>query len=294
MAEAGAPAAAQQNPPFRTRQWALFASAAPKAVILRRGPKTHFRLIAWDLETDTFTPGQWMKGVVHLSDLSPDGGKLIYWASQYHIKTRERFDSQSAAFDPMKNGIDPRLMCRPKRKIPQYIRTSLSNPRQPLRPNTGTWTAISTPPYFTALAIWPSEGTWTGGGAFHSQRDIVLRESEDGLAAVENVPIPATLRIRAAKVAADFQRAAYAPAFEISEQQKALRLTLPKAGAEWVDWVNVRQGEDMLFGADGRVWRLKRWADVPPERYLAEAECLADFRDMRFELMPAPASAMRW
>lgn len=29
-----------------------------------------------------------------------------------------------------------------------------------------TWTAISKPPYFTALALWPGTGTWGGGGLF--------------------------------------------------------------------------------------------------------------------------------
>lgn len=29
-----------------------------------------------------------------------------------------------------------------------------------------TWTAISKPPYFTALALWPEAGTWGGGGYF--------------------------------------------------------------------------------------------------------------------------------
>jgi hypothetical protein len=29
-----------------------------------------------------------------------------------------------------------------------------------------TWTAVSKPPYFTALALWPGLGTWGGGGVF--------------------------------------------------------------------------------------------------------------------------------
>lgn len=36
------------------------------------------------------------------------------------------------------------------------------------------WTAISRPPYFTALALWPNIGTWYGGGAFTSERDVML------------------------------------------------------------------------------------------------------------------------
>lgn len=55
----------------------LFASRAPVAVILRRGPRTHWQLILWDTRRDTFTPGQWMKGLVKLMGLSPSGDKLI-------------------------------------------------------------------------------------------------------------------------------------------------------------------------------------------------------------------------
>ncbi len=37
-----------------------------------------------------------------------------------------------------------------------------------------TWTAISRPPYFTALALWEGLGTWEGGGYFIDDRHIVL------------------------------------------------------------------------------------------------------------------------
>ena len=37
-----------------------------------------------------------------------------------------------------------------------------------------TWTAISRPPYFTALAIWFFGGTWHGGGVFESASPTAL------------------------------------------------------------------------------------------------------------------------
>jgi hypothetical protein len=37
-----------------------------------------------------------------------------------------------------------------------------------------SWTAISKPPYFTALALWPVWGTWYGGGIFQSERVVWL------------------------------------------------------------------------------------------------------------------------
>ena len=36
----------------------------------------------------------------------------------------------------------------------------------------GTWTAVSRPPYLTALALWPKGDAWGGGGLFDSSRDL--------------------------------------------------------------------------------------------------------------------------
>jgi hypothetical protein len=39
---------------------------------------------------------------------------------------------------------------------------------------TSAWTAISKPPYFTALALWPKGDTWEGGGLFLKARHVWL------------------------------------------------------------------------------------------------------------------------
>lgn len=36
------------------------------------------------------------------------------------------------------------------------------------------WTAVSRPPYLTALLLWPNIGTWGGGGLFDGERNILL------------------------------------------------------------------------------------------------------------------------
>ena len=69
-----------EHRPYRTRTSVLFAARAPKAVILRRGPRVHYQLILWNTARDTFEPGQWMRGNVRLADLSPSGDKLLYFA----------------------------------------------------------------------------------------------------------------------------------------------------------------------------------------------------------------------
>jgi hypothetical protein len=48
----------------------------------------------------------------------------------------------------------------------------------------GTWTAISRPPFFTALAVWPKCDTWGGGGLFGSDTHLFLwhdTEVKDGI-----------------------------------------------------------------------------------------------------------------
>lgn len=53
-----------------------------------------------------------------------------------------------------------------------------------------TWTAISRPPYFTALAFWPKGDSWGGGGLFEDARTFLLnhREGEREIVALQGTP----------------------------------------------------------------------------------------------------------
>lgn len=97
-------------------------------VILRRGPTKQVLLIRWDLKKDTFEEGQWLKGRIHPERccLSPDGEYLVYFASAYG------------------------------------------------KSEMGTWTAVSKPPYLTALALWPAGDSVRRGGYFHKANELVL------------------------------------------------------------------------------------------------------------------------
>jgi hypothetical protein len=275
--------------PYRTKLSVLFAARRQKAIILRRGPKTHWRLIEWDLASDTFTPGQWMKGLVRLCDLSPNGDKLLYWAAQHHaaLRFQDRTDGAARTYDPLNATSVP--LRRRGHKIPAYMRTSEGS-----RPNTGTWTAISNPPYFSALAIWPSFGHWTGGGVFLSEREILLRE--DQITPKENVTWPEGMKIRSAfedksKPWWQTPPSAYSP---LREGNDEVARALQRNGLKWFDWVTRRSGADMLFAGDGRLWRCKEWEGLRADQYLAKAQLIADFSDMQFEPIAAPNSAVRW
>ena len=116
--------------PYRTRLEIVFAASAPKAVILRRGPRRHYHLIAWDLKSNTFTHGQWMKGAVRLCDLSPSGDKLLYWAAQYHASQPEHKrvgrlreeGEEPVAYEPIsptRADVEAFKKRHPKRRLPR-------------------------------------------------------------------------------------------------------------------------------------------------------------------------------
>lgn len=115
------------------RLYFLLARQAPVGVIFRRGPSKQVQLIRWNLQDDTFEPGQWFNGRIYerRSDLSPDGRLLVYFAAK-----------QSAA-----------------------------------QPGTETWTAISRPPYLTALSFWFKGDAWSGGGLFENNRHLKLNDA---------------------------------------------------------------------------------------------------------------------
>ena len=211
-----------EPPPYRTRTTVLFASEAPRAVVLRRGPRTHHRLILWNTDLDTFEPGQWMKGNVRLCDLSPSGRMLLYFAEQYHRHSAVRVSR--GPYDPLKSpvGVKPKSPARRGRKVPRYIARAFEFP--PPRVERGSWTAISKPPYFSALAIWPSLGRRSGGGRFKSEREIVVQESAGGMMPIANTPIPPSVRIISSG-----QPAIHAPAASSQQRKKAnARPTSPR------------------------------------------------------------------
>jgi hypothetical protein len=59
----------------------ILARKARVAIIIRRGPTRSVCTVAWDLKTDTFKLGQWLRGRIYerRCDLSPDGKHFIYF-----------------------------------------------------------------------------------------------------------------------------------------------------------------------------------------------------------------------
>src|SRR5215471_13433178 len=108
------------------RLFVILAREAHKAIIFRRGPSNWVRLIVWNTDNDTFEYGQWFKGRVY--EEKCDLSPNGTKLIYFAAKHYKRFDL--------------------KAEYKNY------------------WTAISKPPYFTALAMWPEITTYGGGGLF--------------------------------------------------------------------------------------------------------------------------------
>jgi hypothetical protein len=68
--------------PFPARIHVLLARESNVGVVIRRGPARSVATLLWDLDTDEFRLGQWLRGRIYerRSDISPDGKYLIYFA----------------------------------------------------------------------------------------------------------------------------------------------------------------------------------------------------------------------
>lgn len=64
--------------------------------------------------------------------------------------------------------------------------------REPVR----SWTAISRPPFLTALAMWPKGDGWGGGGHFLSQTRLALNHRDDELTLAGGFSVPRWLKVR--------------------------------------------------------------------------------------------------
>jgi hypothetical protein len=59
-----------------------------------------------------------------------------------------------------------------------------------------TWTAISRPPYFTALALWPKGDAWGGGGQFDSASELRLNHWSSQMGLADGFSTPKWLTIK--------------------------------------------------------------------------------------------------
>lgn len=63
------------------------------------------------------------------------------------------------------------------------------------KPPHGSWTAVSRPPYLTALALWPKGNAWGGGGHFETNTRLALNHEESRFALAEDFRLPRWLKV---------------------------------------------------------------------------------------------------
>jgi hypothetical protein len=114
------------------RLFVILAREANRAVIFRSGPRLWTQLILWDTQKDTFTEGQWFKGTIYTG----------------------------------------RCDISPDGSKMIYFGAKHYKRYGPYAAGQNNWTAISRPPYWTALAMWDTSGTYGGGGYFEDNNRV--------------------------------------------------------------------------------------------------------------------------
>jgi hypothetical protein len=125
--------------PIPPRIFMRFAREAPIAAIFRRGPSDWTQLLRWNTVDDTLERGQWFHGRIY--------------------ERRSDISPDGSLLIYFVRKISGRTL-----KDTEY---------------TYAWTAISKPPFLTALALWPKGDCWHGGGSFSDNKTVVLNHKRE-------------------------------------------------------------------------------------------------------------------
>jgi hypothetical protein len=125
--------------PVPARIFFIVARNSPTAVVFRRGPSKWVQVLKWDTAADTFESGQW-----------------------FHGKIYERRSDLSP---------DGSMLIYFAQKIERRTLRDIEY--------TYAWTAVSRPPFITALALWPKGDCWHGGGLFQDNNTVILNHKPE-------------------------------------------------------------------------------------------------------------------
>jgi hypothetical protein len=95
-----------------------------------------------------------------------------------------------------------------------------------------TWTAVSRPPYLTALALWPIGDTWGGGGVFLDDKTVALVTGPGGTHHPDHPPGPLQVFAHGA-LAENDPRLTMKPCFEVGWEGP---LTPVKPSRDYLPW----------------------------------------------------------
>lgn len=147
-------------------------------------------------------------------------------------------------------------------------------------PGKGSYTAISKPPYWTALALFPLGDTWSGGGAFIDATHYYADGEADIVGRAEG--ITRVLRGKPAKGCTTGLRLASGGAAPLDREATRRILAAPLPTDPWAihDRLRIPDGKelDRYDTQGGRLYR----------RRGMELELIRDFTDMEFAPIRAP------
>jgi hypothetical protein len=121
------------------RVYIILARAAPVGVVFRRGPTKWVQVLKWNTQEDSFDAGQWFNGRIY----------------------------------------ERRCDLSPDGTLLVYFASKFNARTIQDQEYTYAWTAISKPPYLTALALWPKGDCWHDGGLFEEQRCVWLNHKPE-------------------------------------------------------------------------------------------------------------------
>jgi hypothetical protein len=156
-----------------------------------------------------------------------------------------------------------------------------------------TWTAVSRPPFLTALLFWPKGDAWGGGGLFNNERTIGLNHPKSHMNLAADFALPKsraksigswTLEMLIAGIH-DRDGSWYVLEHRVLDAHGRVALDLGRS--DWADWS--RSGE-LLFAREGRIYRMV----VDGKSELGTPEELIDLRDLKFEPRAALPQATVW
>ena len=197
------------------------------------------------------------------------------------------------------------------------------------KPPFGTWTAISKPPFLTALALWPKGDAWGGGGHFVTRARVRLNHWSNQMELADGFSIPKWLHIEPfgfrsgsgednpiwfERLTRDGWKIVNERVLEKQHPTRryTLRMTLRdmmERGGPWyvidydvtdevaddvhvlerTDWADWSNAGDLLFARRGSVYRMK---STPYG--LGEPSLVIDLADRKFVNREAPREATRW
>jgi hypothetical protein len=150
------------------------------------------------------------------------------------------------------------------------------------KPPHGTWTAISRPPYFTALALWPKGDCWNGGGWFLSKHSFVLNHGADQAALAEGFALKKLRRAGLAKWGGEdatvwwnvLERDGWTRVqdAEFEERKRGWRATVPE---RWIK-PHGRFGLTLEMNVVGIGGLVRGWYDLRYRVFSAKAEVIPE------------------